>query len=115
MRLSTSKSNFTENIFKNQKQNIQKQKIINNMEISSSPYPSPSYITNGLNFIIFKDLNEQWLYSAFNTEVIVGEETPIIESSQWSSTDLTTASSYELRNLIIKSKQRIDYRIVSYS
>ena len=34
MRLSTSKSNFTENIFKNQKQNIQKQKIINNMEIS---------------------------------------------------------------------------------
>ena len=112
MRLSTSKANFTENIFKDQKKKIEEQKLSNQIELSSSS-PSINDISSSLIFILFTDLNEQWLYSQFKTEILFGEENPIIQSSQWSSTDLSSSSSYELRNLIFKSKQEIDYRIVN--
>ena len=112
MRLSTSKANFTENIFKDHKKKIEEQKLSNQIELSSSS-PSINDISSSLIFILFTDLNEQWLYSQFKTEILFGEENPIIQSSQWSSTDLSSSSSYELRNLIFKSKQEIDYRIVN--
>ena len=80
MRLSTSKANFTENIFKDQKKKIEEQKLSNQIELSSSS-PSINDISSSLIFILFTDLNEQWLYSQFTTEILFGEENPIIQSS----------------------------------
>lgn len=115
MRLSTSKSNFTENIFQNQKNLIDNEKRKNVLILTDvNSEPTKKEISNALTFILFSELNEKWEYSPFTTESKVGEETPIIKNSTWSPTDLTNGEKgFELRNLIFKSKDKINYRIVN--
>lgn len=85
MRLSTSKSNFTENIFQNQKNLIDNEKRKNVLILTDvNSEPTKKEISNALTFILFSELNEKWEYSPFTTESKVGEETPIIKNSTWS-------------------------------
>lgn len=115
MRLSTSKSNFTENIFQKQKNIIDKEKKKISLILADlTSEPTQKEITNAFIFIVFSELNQKWEYSSFTTEPKFGEETPIIKNSKWSPTDNTIGDKgFELRNLIFKSKDKINYRIVN--
>lgn len=67
-------------------------------------------ITDSLKIILLSNLDNSWDYIPFTTEETFGEDTPIMQSSSWISTNIPhTQKHLLLKNILYKSKDYINY------